>query len=174
MIEPTAVEVDIQVVNEDCNTPGAITLDIRGGTAPYTVDWADISGTNDIEDRTDVTSGAFTATITDANGCTSFTGTINVANTCNCDAVAGTLITIADDTLCLNNGPVVFEAILDDVGVLPFGFASDYFLTQGGTIVEIGDTSIFTLTAPGTYTIHRFIYNAAPVSYTHLTLPTKA
>ena len=56
VVEPSAVEVDIQVANEDCDNRGSINLEIRGGTAPYTVDWADIAGTNDVEDRTDVTS----------------------------------------------------------------------------------------------------------------------
>jgi len=163
VIEPTAIEVDIQVVNEDCDNGGSINLDIRGGNGPYTVDWADIAGTNDVEDRVDIPSGAYTATITDANGCTTFTGNINIANTCNCDAIAGTLMT-SSDTLCLDMGPVEFEAQLDDIGVLPFGFASDYFLTQGNTIVEIGDTSIFTITTPGTYTINRFIYNPAQLN----------
>ena len=40
----------------------------------------------------------------------------------------------------------------------------DSFLTQGNTIVEIGDTSIFTITTPGTYTINRFIYNPAQLN----------
>ncbi|HWJ04055.1 MAG TPA: hypothetical protein VNU93_10260, partial [Verrucomicrobiae bacterium] len=49
---------------------GAINITASGGTAPYTYDWADISGTSNSEDRTNLAAGTYSVTVTDAKGCT--------------------------------------------------------------------------------------------------------
>lgn len=49
---------------------GAIDITPTGGTAPYTFDWGDITGTDDGEDRTALEAGSYSVTITDANNCT--------------------------------------------------------------------------------------------------------
>jgi len=48
---------------------GAIDITPAGGTAPYTFDWGDITGTDDGEDRTALAAGSYSVTITDANNC---------------------------------------------------------------------------------------------------------
>ena len=42
VIEPSAIEVDIAKSNNDCESKGAITLEVTGGSGIYTFDWADL------------------------------------------------------------------------------------------------------------------------------------
>ena len=69
--EPTELELDATIVDVDCNgdATGSITPIVTGGTTPYTYDWADIDGTDDGADRTNLIAGTYTLTVTDANGC---------------------------------------------------------------------------------------------------------
>ena len=52
------------------NSTGSVNLTVTGGTAPYTYLWSN-NGT--AEDPTGMSSGAYTVTVTDANGCTATT-----------------------------------------------------------------------------------------------------
>lgn len=63
-------DVFASVTKTNCfNDPiGAIDLTISGGTAPYTIEWSNGENTEDISE---LTSGNYTATITDALGCQS-------------------------------------------------------------------------------------------------------
>lgn len=54
------------IVAESCNTLGAVSLDITGGTAPISVLWSNGDTTAAI---TGLNAGTYSATITDANGC---------------------------------------------------------------------------------------------------------
>ncbi|MBL7776416.1 MAG: SprB repeat-containing protein, partial [Saprospiraceae bacterium] len=49
---------------------GAIDLILSGGTAPFLINWSDLPGLNDGEDRQGLAAGTYTATITDALACT--------------------------------------------------------------------------------------------------------
>ena len=71
----SAVAVSGTQVNVDCfgNATGSINITASGGTAPYTYDWGDLAGTNDPEDRTALTIGTYSVTVTDANLCTATT-----------------------------------------------------------------------------------------------------
>lgn len=57
------------ITNVSCNagTNGAINLTATGGTSPYTFNWG---GGITTEDRTSLSAGTYSATITDANSCT--------------------------------------------------------------------------------------------------------
>ena len=48
---------------------GAIYINVSGGTSPYTYDWDDLEGSDNVEDRTGISAGIYAVTITDANGC---------------------------------------------------------------------------------------------------------
>jgi len=69
--QPTALGSTVSVNNYLCfGSTGAINLTPTGGTAPYTYDWADVAGPSNPEDRSGLTAGAYTVTITDNNSCT--------------------------------------------------------------------------------------------------------
>ncbi len=70
IIEPDELIVDAQVDEPDCPCPeganGSITLDITGGTPPYSVDWSNgVPGSN----LTDICEGTYVYTVTDNNDC---------------------------------------------------------------------------------------------------------
>jgi hypothetical protein len=48
---------------------GAINITASGGTGAYTYDWADVAGTSNSEDRTNLAAGHYSVIVTDANGC---------------------------------------------------------------------------------------------------------
>lgn len=66
--EPSELTLSSIVTDAGCNggTNGAIDLTVLGGTAPYTYSWSNGSTS---EDLTGLTFGAYTVTVTDANGC---------------------------------------------------------------------------------------------------------
>ncbi len=68
---PTAITVTDVLTNPTSvgGIDGAIDLTTLGGTPGYTFEWADLSGLEQPEDRTDLTAGTYTVTITDSNGC---------------------------------------------------------------------------------------------------------
>ncbi|GAH49205.1 unnamed protein product, partial [marine sediment metagenome] len=73
--EPAALSIAESVTNVSCNggNDGEIDITVTGGTAPYSYNWADGTGTGTVsgdEDQTGLTAGTFNVTVTDANGCT--------------------------------------------------------------------------------------------------------
>ncbi|MDX2280653.1 MAG: SdrD B-like domain-containing protein, partial [Saprospiraceae bacterium] len=73
--QPAALVLSTINTNVTCfqGANGAIDLAITGGVAPYTYDWQDLSGTNNVQDRTGLTAGTYTVTVSDANACTKVT-----------------------------------------------------------------------------------------------------
>ncbi len=49
---------------------GSIDLIISGGVQPYTVNWGDLPGSNNPEDRTGLEAGTYVVVVSDASGCT--------------------------------------------------------------------------------------------------------
>ncbi|MDY0985786.1 gliding motility-associated C-terminal domain-containing protein [Flavobacterium sp. CFBP9031] len=76
---------------------GAINITASGGVAPYTYDWADLTGTTDPEDRTGLIAGTYTVTVKDSKGCTSAPLTITITQSGSAVTVAKTSQT---DVLC--------------------------------------------------------------------------
>ncbi len=69
---PLALALSTTQVNVLCsgNNTGSIDLTVTGGTAPYTYAW---SNNSILQDPQGLASGAYTVTVTDANGCTATT-----------------------------------------------------------------------------------------------------
>jgi len=67
----SALSATLTPANPTCGSSnGSITTAVSGGSGGYTFDWADLSGSNDPQNRTNIPAGTYTVTITDSGGCT--------------------------------------------------------------------------------------------------------
>ena len=115
----TPISINRVVTPISCNggSNGAINITASGGTSPYNYDWADLVGTNNIEDRTALLAGTYTVTVTDANGCTGSTSaTINAA------PAAITLTALANQIICFGGKGSV---TLSSNGATPLSYGGD-------------------------------------------------
>lgn len=82
--EPTAIATTVDQVTNDQNSAGvgAINISVAGGTGAYTYSWSKDGGAPfaTTQDLTGLTAGFYTCVITDANGCRSTVGPIEVKN----------------------------------------------------------------------------------------------
>ncbi|MDX2250627.1 MAG: PKD domain-containing protein [Bacteroidia bacterium] len=86
--EPDSIAVALDAItNVVCpdDTDGSITISVSGGTAPYSFLWSNGDTT---EDLTNVGVGAYSGTLTDANGCTFSSPTLTITNTDSLPAAA--------------------------------------------------------------------------------------
>jgi gliding motility-associated-like protein len=116
LTEPTPITSTVTTTDANCGaSDGSATVNASGGTAGYTYAWAPVGGTN--ATASGIPAGAYTCTITDANGCTS---TAN-ANINNLNGPTATLVS-SSDALCFggNTGVAVADA---SGGTGPYNFA---------------------------------------------------
>jgi|GEM_PF-1593799 len=86
-----------------------------------------------------------------------------------CDADAGTLTTVASP-VCVTNGSGTIAATPNGDAFVPAGYTTGYAVTDAsGTVVQVGLTPSFTVTAAGDYTIHTLVYD--PTTLNPLALP---
>jgi hypothetical protein len=164
----SAVSGTTVVTNVACfgGNTGAINLTPTGGTGPYTFNWASGPTT---EDRTSLTAGTYSVTITDANACT---GTVNVTVTQPTSAVSGS--TVVTNVACFggNTGAINLTPT-GGVGPYTFSWVSGPTtedrtgLTAGTYSVTITDANACTGTVNATVTQPTAI-SVTPASQTNV------
>ena len=85
--QPALLSLASVTTQATCYSDGDIDLSISGGTAPYTYDWADITGTDNVQDRSALTPGTYNVTVTDASGCTATASLVINTPVCNPSAI---------------------------------------------------------------------------------------
>ena len=84
------LQYTVQVEQANCNTNGVINLNIINGVGPYTIQWNNNANTQSL---TNLSSGIYQATITDAVGCSIVSDRIRVAaDSIDFDIVIDTLV----------------------------------------------------------------------------------
>ncbi|MBK8847552.1 MAG: SprB repeat-containing protein [Bacteroidetes bacterium] len=140
-------------VTTNGGSDGSIDVTATGGTPAYTYLWND-GDTN--EDRTNLTSGTYTVTVTDANGCTEeATFTVNEPG-CN-EVVSGVVIDVLcnggtdasiDVTVTGNNGAVTYLWNDGDTNEDRTGLAAGTYTVTATDAVGCIETATFTVTEP--------------------------
>ncbi|RKS21943.1 putative secreted protein (Por secretion system target) [Flavobacterium endophyticum] len=136
--QPAAVVSGTTVVtNVACfgGNTGAINLTPTGGVGPYTFNWG---GGVTTEDRTTLTAGTYSVTITDANGCTGTVSGIVVTQ----PAAAVSAVTVVTNIAC-------FGGNTGAINLTPTGGVGPYTFNWGGGITTEDRTGL----AAGTYTV---------------------
>jgi hypothetical protein len=107
ILQPTALAITHTVTNLSCDNDanGSISLTVNGSKAPYSYLWND---GNTLKNRTNLTAGIYTVTVTDANGCQK-TDTAQIA-------AADTMIVTIDTTNVLCNSYATGAINLNIVG----------------------------------------------------------
>jgi gliding motility-associated-like protein len=133
--QPSLLVISSAVTNVTCNggNNGAIDLTVSGGTFPYAYDWG---GGITTADRTGLSSGSYTVTITDGNGCT---------NT-HPDAISQTsslTVSISSTNVSCNAGSNGAISLSVSGGVVPYIFSwNDGGNTQNRNNIPTGNYSV--------------------------------
>ncbi|MEM1323898.1 MAG: gliding motility-associated C-terminal domain-containing protein, partial [Bacteroidota bacterium] len=99
---PEAIDLVIGLTNKDCDRGGSISMEVTGGSGSYTIDWADLPGTDDPVSRTDLEPGIYAVTVTDGNGCSTFAEALFIEDECNPCIVPEISSVIVQDANCEN------------------------------------------------------------------------
>ena len=98
---------------EACTDAGTIDLSILGGTGPYQINWLNLAGDDNPEDRTGLDSGFYQVIVTDNNGCID-SASVQVESCATC--ILPTITSIATTlTKCTGNTGSIFIQMEEDV-----------------------------------------------------------
>ena len=135
----TLLLTNTTVTNEDCaNGLGEIDITIQGGTNPVTFLWSNGAVTEDI---TGLSAGAYSCTITDANGCQVQTGTVNLFNSPGTLSLEKDFVT---DEICGNGAGAIF--VNTTGGTAPITYSWDNGSTSEDISSLVAGTYILTAT----------------------------
>jgi len=112
--QPTQLITVASPVNPSCfgGSNGTININASGGTAPYSFNWG---GGITVQDRTGLSSGSYTVTVTDNMGCTSHAST--TLTTPSAISITSTATSVACNGG--NNGTIILNV---SGGTAPYGF----------------------------------------------------
>ncbi|MCB9332798.1 MAG: SprB repeat-containing protein [Lewinellaceae bacterium] len=128
------------VTNVLCNgsSTGAIDLTVSGGVEPFTYVWANLAGSPDPEDRTNLPAGTYTVTVTGSDGCTA-----SVSATVTQPAALVLTRTIGNATCTNANGSIDLTVT---GGTSPYSY-------NWSNIPGTSDPEDQSNLSPGTYTV---------------------
>ena len=161
----SAVSGTTVVTNIACNggSTGAINLTPTGGSAPYTFNWG---GGITTEDRTGLSAGTYTVTITDANGCT---GTVTATVT----QPTAMSATVSQTNVSCNSGSNGTAGIVVTGGTTPYTYS---WSPSGGTAATatglLAGTYTVTVTDANACTITRTVTITQPTAISGTTVVT--
>lgn len=88
--------------SQDCNRSGELLLNLNGGNGKFIVDWADIPGSNNAEDRLNLPAGIYKATVYDSLFCEYSIPPVLIPNLCTkADTLRRFVQASKTDTFCL-------------------------------------------------------------------------
>ncbi len=91
------------VIPVNCEEAGQILVTLSGGTGPKKVDWLDLPGTDNPEDRQNLEPGIYSANVSDSLLCNFTLAPILVSSNCiKTDTVFLTVVVNASDTFCMD------------------------------------------------------------------------
>lgn len=164
-----ALAVTATATNATCGSNnGSINLTVNGGTGTYTFNWADITTQPEPQNRTGLTAGTYTATVTDANGCTTstsatidFNGLPSIAATTT-NATCGNPVGGINLTISGGGSPYTFNWADITTGPEPEDrtglLAGTYSVTVTGS-TGCTSTGSWTLTNQGQLTLNADVVN---------------
>jgi gliding motility-associated-like protein len=102
------------VVSKTCTSNGSISLAVTGSIAPYTFNWADLVGTNDPQNRTNLEAGIYSVTVTPSTpNCDTIIAVVVANNATNCGGGGGgsnrcglAVVPTATPKTCTSNGSI--------------------------------------------------------------------
>ena len=118
--EPQMLIVNTSVAPQMCASKGSITLNISGGSGVYTYKWADLTGTNQAKNRTDLFAGDYYLTVTDSRGCNKVTKITVQNEALNCTGVCDLQVTASTFVKTCTEGGKINLTILNGSGVYGF------------------------------------------------------
>ncbi len=155
------------IVNEICgDASGSIDIEMLGGTTPYTYLWntADVT-----EDITGLSEGTYDCTITDDNGCSVSTGTINLFN--EAGTLSASTNSITDEVCGDGTGQIDINTV---GGVGPFTYSWDSGQTTEDLTGLSAGTYILTITDDNgcVFAYNENVGNASPGFMVNSTIVT--
>jgi large repetitive protein len=123
IIQSTTLTLTADVTPPQCASSGSINLTVSGGSSPYNFDWADLPGTNDPQNRSNISvnGGNFSVTVTDQSGC-SATGFYPLP-AINCGP---------GQIVCIEGNNAAVYSVTPD----PFVTSYNWTVSNGGVIVS--------------------------------------
>jgi len=143
-------DLSLAGVNEICegDANGSINLSITGGTTPFSINWSNGMTSQDL---TNIPSGTYTVTVTDANGCT-LTRTLTIA--------ADNMIT-PPSISSPNNQTVICDGSSIELMATPAPMGYGYQWYNGVNMIAGATDSTFEVTGVGGYYVE---YTGGPCS----------